>query len=107
MEVESTKLLDIIPPPSHVHAMANASIVEDVIKRRRQEEAVGSDEGHTLYYRRAYKIFCYFYYFAYSTESLTDSLTDSLVDSMTTIGCVTAKKLKYVARYAVLAYCST
>jgi hypothetical protein len=104
MEVESTKLLDIIPPPSHVHAMANVSIVEDVIKRRRQEEAVGSDEGLTLYYRRAYKIF---YYFAYSTESLTDSLTDSLVDSMTTIGCVTAKKLKYVARYAVLPYCST
>ena len=28
-------LSDIIPPPSHVHAMANASIVEDVIKRRR------------------------------------------------------------------------
>jgi len=84
--------------------MANMSIVKDVIKQRRQEEAVGSDEGHTLYYRRAYKIFCYF---AYSTESLTDSLTNSLVDSMTTIGCVTAKKLKYVARYAVLPYCST
>jgi len=30
-------LSDIIPPLSHVHAMANASIVEYVIKRRRQE----------------------------------------------------------------------
>jgi len=30
-------LSDIIPPPSHVHAMANASIVKYVIKRRRQE----------------------------------------------------------------------
>jgi len=31
-------LSDIIPLPSHVHAMANASIVEDVIKRRSEME---------------------------------------------------------------------
>ena len=48
-------LSDIIPPPSHIHAMANAPIVEDVIKQRRQEEALGSDEGYTLYYEEHIK----------------------------------------------------
>jgi hypothetical protein len=66
--------------------MANTSIVENIIKWRRQEEAAGSDEGYTLYYEHINLL--YFHYFAYSTESLTNS--------MTTIGCVTAKKLKYV-----------
>jgi hypothetical protein len=36
----------------------------------------------------------HFFFLSSSTESLTNSLTNSLVDSMTTIGCVTAKKIK-------------